>query len=148
MMSQVIISLRPEYGELVMSGSKTVELRNRIVKIDSGTTIWIYITRPVGEIVARANIRSVIHDSPLEIWTRFHVQLCIDKEGFENYVSGRDQVSALVLEDVRKMDKPVTRGSIRRVVRAFHPPQFYARIMPESSLFRALNHASAALRAS
>ena len=146
MMSQVIISLRPEYGELVVSGSKTVELRNRIVRVDSGTTMWIYITRPVGEIVARASIRSVIHDSPLAIWTRFCKQMCIDHEVFYNYVGDREQVSALVLEDVRKMENPVAIGSIRRVVRAFHPPQFYARITPESGLFRALNRAPDAAR--
>ena len=28
-MSQVIISLKPEYGKLVLSGSKTVELRKQ-----------------------------------------------------------------------------------------------------------------------
>ena len=45
-MSQVIMSLKPEYGELVFSGSKTVELRNRIARIEPGTTIWIYFTKP------------------------------------------------------------------------------------------------------
>ena len=33
-MSQVMISLKPAFGELVLSGFKTVELRNRIVRID------------------------------------------------------------------------------------------------------------------
>ena len=59
-MSQVIISLKPEYGKLVLSGSKTVELRNRIVRIEPGTKIWIYITRPISEIVAMADLSSVI----------------------------------------------------------------------------------------
>ena len=129
-----------------MSGSKTVELRNRVVRIESGTTLWIYVTRPVGKIVARAIVRSVEYDSPLAIWKRFCKQICIDQEGFEDYVGNRDQVSALVLGDVRKMDTPVTIGSIRRVVSAFQPPQFYARITPGSGLFRALNGPLGTLR--
>lgn len=145
-MNQVIISLKPEYGELVLSGSKTVELRNRVVRIESGTTLWIYVTRPVGKIVAQARVRSVVYDSPPAIWTRYCEQMCIDQEGFADYVGGRDQVSALVLEDVRKMDTPITVGSIRRVVGAFHPPQFYARITPGSGLFRALNGQPGVLR--
>ena len=138
MMCQVIISLRPAYGELVLSGSKTVELRNRIVRIDAGTTIWLYITRPVGKIVALADVTTVIHDSPVEIWTRFRERMCIDRMHFEDYVGDRACVSALVLANVRELCEPVSIGGIRRVVRTFHPPQFYSRIIPGSSLFRAL----------
>ena len=139
MVNQVIMSLNPEYGELVMSGCKTVELRNRVVKIETGTTLWVYVKRPVGKIVGRANVRSVVYESPSEIWTRFSEQMCIDQERFDDYVGDREQVSALVLEDVRKMDNPVAIGSIRSVVEAFHPPQFYARLRPNSRLFRTLN---------
>ena len=78
-MSQVIMSLKPEYGELVFSGSKTVELRNRIVRIDPGTTIWMYFTSPVSKIVGVVDVRSVVYGSPLEIWRRFHERMCIDQ---------------------------------------------------------------------
>ena len=144
-MSQVMISLRPVYGKLVLSGSKTVELRNRVVRIDPGTTIWLYLTRPVGKIVALADVSSVIHGRPPEIWERFHQRMCIDRPQFDDYVGDRVCVSALVLACVRKLDKPVPIGGIRRVVRSFHPPQFYARIFPESGLFRLLNCESGAI---
>ena len=147
-MSQVIISLKPEYGNLVLSGSKTVELRNRIVRIEPGTKIWIYITRPIGEIVAMADLNSVIHDSPVSIWRRYGRQMCIDWVGFEDYVGDRRQVSALLLGGVTALDEPIPIGGIRRVVRSFHPPQFYSRVVPESGLFRALNDRSVAVAAS
>ena len=138
-MSQVIMSLKPEYGELVFSGSKTVELRNRVVRIETGTTIWIYFTSPVRKIVGVADVRAVVYGSPLEIWRRFRERMCIEQARFEEYVGDRVRVTALVLKDVRKLDAPVPIGSIRRVVRSFHPPQFYSRVMPESRLFGALN---------
>lgn len=138
-MSHVIMSLKPEYGELVFSGSKTVELRNRVVRIEPGTTIWIYFTSPVSEIVGLADVSSVICDSPQVIWRRFGKRMCIDQVKFEEYVGDRVRVSALILKDVRKLDDPVPIGGIRRVVRSFHPPQFYSRVTPESRLFRVLN---------
>ena len=64
---------------------------------------------------------------------------CVSTKYDEEYVGDRVRVTALVLKDVRKLDAPVSIGSIRRVVRSFHPPQFYSRVMPESRLFGALN---------
>lgn len=133
------MSLKPEYGEMVLSGSKTVELRNRVVRIEPGTTIWIYFTSPESKIVGVADVSAVICDSPSVIWRRFGKRMCIDQVKFEEYVGDRVRVSALVLKDVRKLDEPVPIGGIRRVVRSFHPPQFYSRVTPESRLFRVLN---------
>ena len=138
------MSLKPEYGELVLSGSKTVELRNRVVRIEPGTTIWIYFTSPVSKIVGAADVSSVICDSPPVIWKRFGKRMCIDQVRFEEYVGDRVRVSALVLKDVRTLDEPVPIGGIRSVVRSFHPPQFYSRVTPESRLFRVLNGDSGA----
>lgn len=138
-MSQVIMSLKPEYGELVFSGLKTVELRNRIARIEPGTTIWIYFTSPVSTIIGVADVRSVVYGSPAEIWRCFRERMCIDRVRFEEYVGDRVRVTALMLKDVKKLDTPVPISSIRRVVRSFHPPQFYSRVMPESRLFGALN---------
>ena len=133
------MSLKPEYGEMVLSGSKTVELRNRVVRIEPGTTIWIYFTSPESKIVGVADVSAVICDNPSVIWRRFGKRMCIDQVKFEEYVGDRVRVSALVLKDVRKLDEPVPIGGIRRVVRSFHPPQFYSRVTPESRLFRVLN---------
>ena len=105
-MSQVIMSLKPEYGKLVFSGSKTVELRNRVVRIEPGTTIWIYFTTPERKIVGVVDVRSVVYGSPPEIWRRYHKRMCIDQVRFEEYVGDRARVTALVLKDVRRLDTP------------------------------------------
>ena len=105
-MSQVILSLKPQYVDLILSGEKAVELRNRVVRMEPGTMIWIYATRPVGGIVALAELDSVVHDTPAEIWFRFEREMCIDREHFDSYIDNRESVSALKLSSVRKL-KPV-----------------------------------------
>lgn len=133
-MSQAIISLKPRYAKLVLSGDKTVELRNRIVRLTPGTLIWIYATRPMARIVGVAEIESVVHAGPSEIWRRFREDICVDRNGFDSYIGGRERVSALVLRSVKGLGDFMTLDRIRQSVRAFQPPQFYARLPPGSRL--------------
>ena len=88
-MNQAILSLKPQFADLILSGEKTVELRNRVVRMEPGTVIWIYATKPVGGIVARAELDSVVHDTPSEIWIRFEREMCIDRAHFDSYIDNR-----------------------------------------------------------
>jgi len=138
-MEQAILSLKPQYVELILSGKKTVELRNRVVHMDPGTVIWIYATKPVGSIVALAELDSVVHDTPAEIWTRFEREMCIDRTHFDSYIDSRESVSALILSSVRKLKHSVTLDWIRRSGSSFQPPQFYSRLSLDDRLSSTLN---------
>ena len=138
-MSQVILSLKPQYAELILSGEKTVELRNRIVRMEPGTVIWIYATMPVGGIVALAELDSVVHDTPAEIWFRYEKEMCIDRAHFDSYIDNREDVSALILSSVRELGQSVTLDWIRRSIGSFQPPQFYSRLSLDDRLSSTLN---------
>lgn len=137
-MGQVMISLTPTYGKLIMSGTKTVELRNRIVRIEPLTTVWMYVKLPVGKVVAHVDVEQVIHDRPFAIWRSYERRMCIERTQFERYVGDRVQVSAIVLQRPVKVDEPLSIAGIRSRLRGFQPPQFYYRIEPESVLFSML----------
>ena len=138
-MGNAIISLKPQYAELVVSGKKSVELRNRIVRLSPGTKIWIYVTRPVGRIVAFAEVKSVVHDEPALIWKHFKKDICIEKTHFDSYTEDKERVSAVTLTAVRELPEAPTLDGIRKVVGTFHPPQFYARLAAESGLLAVLS---------
>ena len=131
-MEQAILSLKPQYVDLILSGEKTVELRNRIVRMEPGTVIWIYATKPVGGIVALAELDSVVHDTPAEIWFRFEREMCIERAHFDLYINNRESVSALILSSVRRLKQSVTLDWIRRSIGNFQPPQFYSRLSLDS----------------
>ena len=139
MMQQIIISLKPIYSELVLSGSKTVEVRNRIVRIEPSTKVWIYVKCPVGKIVALADVEQVIHDNPDTIWKYYQEKIGIDRTQFKEYVGNRDLVSAIVLQKLMILNDPMSIASIRRIESGFQPPQFYSYIAPESGLFTMLD---------
>ena len=138
-MSQAIISLKPRYAKLVVSGEKTVELRNRMVRLRTGTLIWIYATRPMARIVGTAELELVVHAEPAEIWRRFGEDICVDKGGFDSYIGNRDRVSALVLRSAKELGNFMTLDRMRQSVHAFQPPQFYARVPGGSRLRVALD---------
>lgn len=138
-MSQVMISLKPRFGKLILSGFKTVELRNRVVRIDPGTVMWLYVTSPKSSIVGCASVKAVVHGAPNTIWSRFHAAMCIERTFFKTYVGDRVQVSAILLSDVKRLDDPITISGMKSIDYAFHPPQFYSRIGPQSRVYRALN---------
>lgn len=137
-MQQVIISLKPLFSKLVLSGSKTVELRNRIVRIEPPTTVWIYVKCPVGKIVALADVERVVHGSPGTIWKRYRKEMCIGAAEFWEYVGNRDFVSAIVLRKLMILNDPMSIVNIRRVDTGFQPPQFYSYVSPDSALFTIL----------
>ena len=138
-MDQAIISLKPQYADLILSGEKTVELRNRVVRMEPGTAIWIYATKPVARIVALADLVSVVHDTPAEIWIRYEREMCIDRSHFDSYINNRESVSALILSSVRKLKHSVTLDWIRRSIGSFQPPQFYSRLSLDGRLSSTLN---------
>ena len=138
-MNQAIISLKPQYVELVLSGQKSVELRNRIVRLEPGSRVWIYATKPVGGIVAMADVESVVHAKPAAIWRRYGKEICINKDCFDSYIGNRDCATAMLLTSVRKLHKFLTLDGIRRAVGSFHPPQFYTRLSSDGLLIGALN---------
>ena len=138
-MEQAIISLKPQYVDLILSGEKTVELRNRVIRMEPGTVIWIYATKPVGGIVALAELDSVVHDTPAEIWVRFEREMCIDRAHFDSYINNRESVSALILSSVHKLKRSLTLDWIRRSIGSFQPPQFYSRLSLDGRLSSTLN---------
>ena len=138
-MEQAILSLKPQYAELILSGEKTVELRNRAVRMEPGTVIWIYATMPVGGIVALAELDSVVHDTPAEIWFRYEKEMCIDRAHFDSYIDNRESVSALILSSVRELKQSMTLDWIRRSTGSFQPPQFYSRLSLDGRLSRTLS---------
>ena len=138
-MRQAIISLKPRYADLILTGKKSVELRSRIVRLEPGTTIWIYSTRPVGRIVGFAEVKSVVHDEPTLIWRRFRKKICIDEAEFNSYTEDRERVSAVMLTGVQELTEAPTLDGIRELAGTFHPPQFYAYLTSENELLGVLN---------
>ncbi len=133
-MSDVLISIKPDYVTKILSGDKSIEIRNRSVKLLPGSRMWIYSTLPKGYLEAVAVIQSIMIDSPSVIWNHYRDQISISPSAFRSYVNGSRSISAIFLMQVRKLSPSLSLRVLRSEIEGFHPPQFLKRIENSNAL--------------
>jgi predicted transcriptional regulator len=135
---EALFSIRPRYLDRIFDRQKTVELRNRPVRLPPQSLIWLYATRPRKRLEGRAVVLRVIIDTPVNIWRRFRDKLGLTRIEFFSYVGSRLFVSAIQLTKVERFAHPLRLGRIRAVAASFQPPQFYLQLSPASRLYEFL----------
>lgn len=122
-----MISIRPAFVDSILAGTKTIELRRRFLDLPTGSTLWIYSTLPVGAIVAVANLSEIDHDSPRELWRKYHREVGILESHFDTYFDECQLGVALRLTDVRDIP-PLKLETIREIRGVQQIPQVAVRI--------------------
>ena len=133
-MTEIRRSIKPRYGDRLVSGCKTVEIRKRAVRAPAGARIWIYATSPRQQVVASARLKATASAAPDEIWRTFGDRSGIDRREFDAYVGDVGLVSALTLTEIDEFDTPLC---LRGEAPGFRPPQSYA-ILRHAGLLAAL----------
>lgn len=122
----LVMSLRPEFADMILRGVKTVEIRRRFSSAWVGRKVVFYAGLPVGAIVGEARIQSVFVERPQDIWQRFGPAIGCSVEYFAEYVSGRSFVAALQLEEVAQYPVCVPLTILRESLGGqLVPPQSY-----------------------
>ena len=121
----VVFSIKPKYAELILSGSKTVELRRRFSSaVPVGAVAWIYSTTPTRAMTGSARIASVERLGLSELWREYRSAAAIDKDDFDAYFSGVDFGYAIHLSSPRPFKRPISLADLRDLC-DFEPPQSY-----------------------
>lgn len=121
-MTDILMSIKPPYVDMIVSGCKTVEIRKGAVRAPVGTRIWIYATSPRQQVVASARLETIALDTADEIWRAFGNRAGIDRSEFDAYVGEAEVVAALCLTEITKLNAPLCpRGEAL----VFRPPQSY-----------------------
>lgn len=99
-MKKILISIKPEYVERIIGGTKKFEFRTKAAKSDIKSLI-IYSTFPTKKIVAEVVIEDVLCYSPKELWNITKEQAGISKKDFFKYFSNREKAYAYKLGEVK-----------------------------------------------
>lgn len=124
----ILISVHRRFADGMIEGSKGVELRRRRPRIPAQTRIWIYEKAPVASVRALAILQEIHQLAPAELWARYGEQTALTFAEFENYASGARTLSALVLDHVHHLHRPVSLADLRLASTGFHPPQFFMKL--------------------
>lgn len=104
-MRGILLSIKPEFVEMIVCGKKRYEYRRRLCNqpIDC---MYLYATTPVKKIVARVMVSEMLYGEKEWIWSQTKNFAGIDKCYFDSYFSGRMQAGAYHLGDVKVYEQP------------------------------------------
>lgn len=102
-MSKVLISIKPEYVNRILNGTKKYEYRRMLAKKDVSSLI-IYSTWPVMEIVGEVEVVGTIEMAPSSLWEKTKKEAGISRKKYREYFKGRKKACAYVLGTVIKYE--------------------------------------------
>lgn len=121
----LLVSIKEEYVNKILSGEKTIELRKSKPKAKIGDTIVIYTTVPKKAITAIANIKDIVVMTPKEMWDQNNNKLGISQEKFDIYYSGCEKAVGIELENIYKLSHEIFLSAIKAIYPNFSPPQTF-----------------------
>ena len=99
--NQLLMSIRPEFAEMILQKKKTVELRRKFSTRWLGHRINLYASAPVMGLVGEARISGIAVNHPDIIWERFHDQIGCTRAQFDQYARGASEIYAIELDEVK-----------------------------------------------
>jgi len=112
----VLMSIRPEYAEAILSGSKTFELRRRRPSFAVGSQVIVYSSSPDQRLLGTFEAGQVHEAEPERLWRRVKSQAGITRAAFDSYFDGCLVGYAIEVRNPRRLDPQPLR---------FRPPQSY-----------------------
>src|SRR5690606_37695035 len=100
-MMNIVISIKPQFTNLILSGKKTIEMRSKIgKKFAADANIIIYSSTPTKAIVGVAKIKSIQQVRKDQITASDLERVCISYTFFESYMKNRIFCYLIELKDV------------------------------------------------
>jgi predicted transcriptional regulator len=97
----LLISIRSEYAEKLLSSQKTIELRRKFpAHIPPNTPFLIYSSRGDQAVVAKGTVTRVMELGLSELWQRAKDHASVTKSAFNEYFDGLEQGFAIFVENV------------------------------------------------
>lgn len=140
-----LISLEERFAEGILNGTKLVELRRRPMRLSVGTTIWMYVKVPIGEVAGSAEVGSMHTLAPTTLWRRYGDVSGLSRAEFFQYFEGAKQGFVLVLDKPKRLPSPVPLERLRQLNGAFQPPQFFQHLDGQGPLVSAFTGSSASM---
>jgi type I restriction enzyme, S subunit len=118
----VIMSIRPKYARLILSGAKRYEFRKCIFKNIHIEKAYIYETSPTKKLVGIFDIGDIIRASPKDLWDKFGHLSGMNEAEFFNYFQDIQIGFAIEIKHLMILDSPI---DPRVKISGFTPPQSF-----------------------
>ena len=86
-LNAILISIKPEYVEKILAGTKKFEYRKRLAK-GNVNCLFIYSTYPIMKVVAKVEIKGTLSASPSALWEKTKTDAGISRKKYREYFHG------------------------------------------------------------
>lgn len=135
----LFLSLKPRFAQLLLSGTKTVELRRIRPRAAAGTQVIVYASSPVRAVVGTCLISDVRMGMPDEIWDLHGTLTAVEPGEYEQYFAGAKRAVAITVAKPIRLANPIALHDVRSIVPGFQPPQSF-RYLTSADANRLLRH--------
>ena len=118
----VILSIKPKYARLILSGEKRYEFRKSIFSERYIHEAYIYVTAPIKRIVGLFEIGAIIRDSAEGLWNKLGVLSGMDEAEFFDYFKDIKIGFAIEIKHVEAFE---AQYDPKEMIPGFNPPQSF-----------------------
>lgn len=127
----LLISIRPRFADLILTGVKTVELRRVRPAVERGDRVLLYASSPMRELIGSCSVESVDAGPAADIWSTHGPRTGVNRVEFDHYFDGAARAVAIALRDARRVRKPRTLAELRERLPGFVAPQSFGYLSAE-----------------
>jgi len=99
---KVLLSIKPEYAEKILSGEKKYEFRRTMFKNPTIKKVVIYASSPIQKVIGEFDIDCVLSLRLEELWNETHQHSGIEKGFYDQYFEGKDVGHAIKVKKVKR----------------------------------------------
>lgn len=118
---RVLLSIKPEFALKIFDGSKRYEYRRTIFKRGEVTSVVVYASDPIKEVIGEFEIEDILHEEPEVLWEKTREYAGITKEKFLEYFTNKTKGYAIKVKEARTYVAPLPLNSFK----VFWSPQSF-----------------------
>lgn len=118
----VLLSIKPEFADKILDGTKTYEFRRVLFKDRNVKTIILYATSPVQRIVGECEVADVLSLSKHALWRKTRSGAAISWKYFDTYFYESVVCHAIQLQRPKRYTEAI---KLKEAVGLSHPPQSF-----------------------
>ena len=118
---RVLLSIKPEFAFKIFEGVKRFEFRKVIFKNPNVSTVVVYASSPVQQVIGEFEIDDILSSNPNEIWEQTKKYSGISEDFFYEYFADREIAHAIKIKEIKKYKTPLSLKEDFNVL----PPQSY-----------------------
>lgn len=105
-MTKVLLSIKPEFVSKIFDGTKKYEFRKVLFKEKDVSTIVVYSSSPICQVVGEFNVDEILCDNAESIWENTKDHAGVTKEFYSTYFNGRKTAIAIKIGRIKKYRYP------------------------------------------